>query len=383
MADNVDLAHMYAGSNVLRPVMESVGSMHASLSFDTEQEVMSQQDSAVIGQVTMKVQELGSDVQCLTSGQDAESERELEKEQEEEEEQERELPSATPRAERQWDLAEVFSASHPTALQHAKVESLHLFTRNHAPKLSFLPWNKGKVYGTDNFFLTLEGSEAASSNLEDYQRPVDVAIAFPGGELLLLSEREADQALSLFWGKGSPSQRASANVHLVHLTYLKVAVQQAGGAGTVPLALPPTPAALSTVNVAAAQLFAGDTTFLPPQFLHPEVLRFLDSQEAIRAAKQLPYARGKAHNMEKSNLEALCTQAEVRLHDSKQLAALPGGGASGGTGGKYKGEGTASAGTGGKYKGEGTASAGTGGGGGASGGTGTRSGMRSQKRQKG
>lgn len=73
------------------------------------------------------------------------------------------------------------------------------------------------MFCTRNFFFATASCRKRGS-LDDYLRPVDSALAFPNGDLLLLSEREANGvqlAHATSNARGAPPSHAK----LVHLSY--------------------------------------------------------------------------------------------------------------------------------------------------------------------
>eukprot|EP00438_Fugacium_kawagutii_P034193 Skav233191 [mRNA] locus=scaffold24:300757:303549:- [translate_table: standard] len=167
-------------------------------------------------------------------------ERELEIEKEVEKEVERQLPSVKPRPEEDWEVSKLLTAQSIRGLGvkvlalpqifastvsqqqiegsfEAQLGSVGVHTKlsqsvrvlSELDELGYpssaqeslkkiQSWPDSAVFVTTNFHYSILGHE--NLNMDDYLRPVDAVIAFPGSrELLLLSEREADRALDLFW----------------------------------------------------------------------------------------------------------------------------------------------------------------------------------------
>ncbi|KAG2496793.1 hypothetical protein HYH03_005201 [Edaphochlamys debaryana] len=202
-------------------------------------------------QIVLRSTEYGEGHLVVAGGRaDEECEKELEQEEEEEEEVERELPRITRRSEKAWDLAAVSAAlagnaavlspASLAAAANVQVRSLPSAVQHMlAPRaLRHIPWSV-KVHGTSNFYAA--AADPQPSPLNDYLRPVDALLLFPRlGQVLLLSEREADQLLGALWerrrqgdaaGGGAGSGRSNAGAPLLlSLCYLR----DAWAAGAVP-----------------------------------------------------------------------------------------------------------------------------------------------------
>ena len=189
-----------------------------------------------------------------------------------------------------------------------------------------------------------------------------MAVLFPDGGLLLVSEREADAVLSLIWGEslitseataGRPLGAAGASAPLlVNLSYLQLGIRElwsrrADGTGGTPPQPPPTPGirlerAISSTSqwatgsipgevlqramtssvggyslvraVVGALLFGGATEFRSPperEALH----RLMRLRRG--AAEALVEARGRSAMFQRSDVEAACE--EVAVFDWGQL----------------------------------------------------------------
>ena len=120
------------------------------------------------------------------------------------------MPRKSPSPESPWtqeSLAVALSAANPASLKNADIMQLSEAVRHHLPKaLRHIAWGQG-VYATRNFIETIVERTPAPA-LSDFLRPLDAALEFPSGELLLLSELEADRLLPIFWSleQTSPSK---------------------------------------------------------------------------------------------------------------------------------------------------------------------------------
>ena len=139
---------------------------------------------------------------------------------------------------------------------------------------------------------------------DEYLRPVDALLLFPGGEMLLLSEREADSLQELMWQSG-----AAARPVLLRACYARLACY----AHSRPmLALPgsvrsPFLLSVSVPEVVAYQLFNGETVFGDRgSAQYRELHRLMERRK--EAAQALVGLRGKQALLPCSDLERACEE---------------------------------------------------------------------------
>ena len=136
-------------------------------------------------------------------------ERELEVEKEVEKEIEKQLPSVQPRPEDDWNTSKL-PVSKSIKDLGINVVTLPTMLASTVSLKGIKAWPDSAVFATENFYRTVLGHR--NLNLDDYLRPVDAVVLFPAsGELLLLSEREADLALDAFWNSKPAANSASQN----------------------------------------------------------------------------------------------------------------------------------------------------------------------------
>ncbi|OLQ07951.1 hypothetical protein AK812_SmicGene8572 [Symbiodinium microadriaticum] len=123
--------------------------------------------------------------------------RELEVEEEVEKEVERQVPTMTPcDDEEECDVSQVVYADSVVSLKIETFSIPEVFAATHSLNRYKSIWPQIiKVHCTRNFRQAID--EAAG--LDEYLRPVDAVVAFESGGLLLLLEREGEQALAAFW----------------------------------------------------------------------------------------------------------------------------------------------------------------------------------------
>mmetsp|Transcript_40978 Transcript_40978/g.96212 ORF Transcript_40978/g.96212 Transcript_40978/m.96212 type:complete len:450 (-) Transcript_40978:67-1416(-) len=153
--------------------------------------------SVLIDQIEERSQYLGRSYFVSRSCADEECERELEREIEKEEEEEEECPQMIERNEVNWDQSTVFQSNSapelPTTIL-SFANALKQFVSNKS--LSCINWSKS-IYCTQNFFKTID----STGYLDEFLRIPDCFIQLPQGDILLLSEREAENMLVFFFEK--------------------------------------------------------------------------------------------------------------------------------------------------------------------------------------
>ncbi|CAM9708595.1 unnamed protein product, partial [Scytosiphon promiscuus] len=236
-----------------------------------------------------------------------ECEREMELEVEEEEEVERQIAKVMPFSEVDWDFAAALSAN---SADQVSVQVMSLASAwEHLAADAFIARVRSAantVFCTPNFFLAIS-SHSRRGSLDDYLRPVDSALAFRNGDLLLLSEREANGVL-LALARGGCSVPNAAQAKLIHLSY---AGSERGDPRmkTNPLmrdAVTHTRqgrAAQSCGALACIWVFGGTTTI--PSDGRAAVMDLVKGQRV--AVRHIVASRGHGHMLPRSDLERLLT----------------------------------------------------------------------------
>lgn len=247
-----------------------------------------------------------------------ECERELEKEEEEEEEVEREVAKVSPASELDWEYCTALEATSVSDLDAgARCDSLA-----DAVQQVLVPDSLGSMEWSTQVWLTHNFLHAAALPLgsagNDYLRHVDAVLLLPSGEIVLLSEREADgvvRAMRQAHAHANPLGPADRWLHhqqpaLMHLPYMHHAL--ATGTGRVMLAqaahpvAAPSCAVLSDASTVAAlvsaRVFNGDTVYggLPSDDLEALVRGHKAEVEVLVGA------RGKSTHLPRSDVERAC-----------------------------------------------------------------------------
>jgi hypothetical protein len=266
---------------------------------------------------------------------DEECERELEEEVDEEEEVEVEVPSAKARQEVDWAYAAAFTVANAAELGRDAGQQLHplpgLAKQLLQPgSIGDIPWDAG-VFATENFVYAVEQrpAPAGSTNcLNEYMRPVVEVLMLPSGEVVMLSEREAEGLLEQWLamkGIGTSNSSSSgigaagwgaarSSAYLVSLGYALAADAGGGGQSLATALLPAAAAAygmqqqkqqlLDMRKLMSMQLFDGGASF-----------SFMDQRELQKvmrgrkeAAEALVSMRGKLPLFTCSDLEKACDE---------------------------------------------------------------------------
>ncbi|KAG2494611.1 hypothetical protein HYH03_007376 [Edaphochlamys debaryana] len=327
----LELADFYGGSKGLVPVAQAVEALAAAKQQGGTQAgrvppVGAGGVQQYATQIVEHSAEYGEDHMVVAGGRaDEECERELEQEEEKEEEVEQEVPRVTPRTETTWNLAAALAggitALTPASLAAAAgVAILPLpsaVQQSLAPAaLHGIPWST-KIYATDNFLVT---ASPRPSPLNEYLRPLDALVLFPGsGEALLISEREADRLLGALWQRrrheAAHGGRGSAAPLLVSLCYLRDACASEAvprlavsldtgttlaGSGTGLGAAGAAPGSLDARALVSMQLFNGEASYARGAARREVRALMVGRREEAEA---LVGMRGKGVALPKSDLE--------------------------------------------------------------------------------
>eukprot|EP00752_Nemacystus_decipiens_P003638 g3353.t1 len=253
-----------------------------------------------------------------------ECEREMDLALEEEEEVEREVPKRTPRQETDWEYATALAVeSLDQLLATVKVQITPLAEAwggrlsADAQMSSVRSSSAHRVYCTLNFMLAVE-VKTHDAPLDDYLRPVDAALSFANGDVVLLSEREADGIL-LATSKSSSqpvppvgTRPSCTGSKLIHLSYTiseldeprleKNPLMRATKRQTeVPLV--PRPTEVANAALEMVWVFGGWTTV--PKHAKDAVKTLVKGGR--HAVTHIVAVRGHAHMLPRSDLERLLT----------------------------------------------------------------------------
>lgn len=287
--------------------------------------VISPNAQSLMDAIVEQSQRYGNKMVRANGGMDEECERELELEREIEEEKEVEIPRMIPVKEADWEKSLVLDSSSPKSLANAiKIIALKDFVaaKIEPSSLSRFAWSTD-VYGTSNFFSSVANQSGATplTSYNHYLRLVDVFLLFPSKEVLLVSEREADELISLFWKHGD---NTSPKVSLFHLSALRSALDgRVSGLGPNSFVLGRKLSGKRLLNslftqweppsdniIATMQLFAGETIYhtTPRQKALKDILRGNDASlgPAVADPQYIVDSRANSHLFQYSDLETAC-----------------------------------------------------------------------------
>lgn len=159
-----------------------------------------------VDDIVKRVEDLGAGFTTrATLGIGEECERELENEREfEEEEVATEVPKSTPRMEIDWDYSKILLATNASdIIEISGAKYIGDFIKSSLKGATFQENDFKHIYATENFLEAVDlGSGVTRFMMHgeaNFLRNVDMCIAFGSQMMLLVSEREADCILGLFW----------------------------------------------------------------------------------------------------------------------------------------------------------------------------------------
>ncbi|GIL75394.1 hypothetical protein Vretifemale_5196 [Volvox reticuliferus] len=255
---------------------------------------------------------------------DEECERELEEEEEQEQEVERQVPAVMAAPESDWKYATGLTANSVTDLDAAAVLTrLSDAVATLGPRsLSDISWSSA-VWCTRNFLMAAASSHN-TAELNQYLRPVGTLVLFASGEVLLVSEREADQLQGTSWNAeprfGDGSGGAANPPLMLDLCYacqavtggsydkplLALPLAHGGGSSTEATAMMTRSLAwrrMGAAQLVSVQLFNGDSRYKSDaqrDRLRRMVWRRREDVEELMSM------RGKMSLLPRSDLERAC-----------------------------------------------------------------------------
>ncbi|KAI9910353.1 hypothetical protein PsorP6_010208 [Peronosclerospora sorghi] len=255
---------------------------------------------------------------CVTSHTD-ECERELQVEEEMEQEEETEAVTCLPAEEKTWEYSKILAAKCAQDL-FGVVEVLDMRSfiyQNVAPKeLARMAWIKSRLFATENFCATVKTPPTGFNGMNTFLRVIDVALMFTNGQVLLVSECEADHILELLWS--SRNQLSTCSFCFVNLAFALESVGRRGVHTTfhdVSLALGyPLDRTVPLVSTIACKIYNGDTTVGKTErasvlSAYRDLLRPLPQRETILS--NYVDSRGNSHKWTHSFLHEVCRGMDV------------------------------------------------------------------------
>ncbi|ETN11483.1 hypothetical protein PPTG_10359 [Phytophthora nicotianae INRA-310] len=153
-------------------------------------------DDALISRICRRGRAYGLDDEVCIAAHTDECEQELRVEEEEEREQDREVAVCKPMKEKRWAYSRILDARSIEDLRDiVNVVSMENYIREWITltNLADLVWTSAQIFGTENFFVTIKAQRGLDC-VNEFLRVIDVILIFENGQVLLVSECEADQA---------------------------------------------------------------------------------------------------------------------------------------------------------------------------------------------
>ncbi|KAG3193069.1 hypothetical protein C6341_g343 [Phytophthora cactorum] len=274
-------------------------------------------DDALIAQICGRGCVYGLDDEVCMSAHTNESERELHVEEEEQQVHELEVPVCKPMKEKSWDYSRILGARSIEDLRGiVNVVCMDSCIRQWTTltNLADLAWTSTQIVGTEKFFATVVARRGID-RMNEFLRVIDVMLIFENDQVLLVSEREADQILELLW-----STSDSCSFRLVNFALVCEGVDRIGRKTQfrdVPLALGcRLDQEVPVLSLAACHVFNGET--MPTtrqQAVLNNVLCDLLKPVAQREATlgNFVMSRGNGHKWTRSFLHELCCRMDLEL----------------------------------------------------------------------
>jgi hypothetical protein len=158
------------------------------------------------------------------------------------------------------------------------------------------------VHCTLNYIETLVPSQHGNFSFNKYLRPVDFCLIFPDNSILLISDREADKILQIFWNKKVLTGQCLLPCSIVNFSYFK------DFGDNTPMQIPNEQFRSTSLikiekMITAVQLFDGQTMFSSRKEILSDIL---SSPSQKKIALELVNMRGKSIWIHKSDLEDIC-----------------------------------------------------------------------------
>ncbi|POM77768.1 Hypothetical protein PHPALM_4794 [Phytophthora palmivora] len=238
---------------------------------------------------------------CVTAHTD-ECERELQVEVEVQQMQELEIAQHTP-MERTWKYADILQVRSIRELEGLVQSYTSLLTSS--KELSNLAWFSAQIFVTDNFASTIL-TRTGITCVNEFIRVCDTMLVFNNGQVMLVSECEADHILELLWSTRGDS--TAGGFRFMNLAFACEAIDRVGLRATfqdVHMTLScRLDGNLSMLSTIACHLYNGDGK--TPR----------TSSQRETTLSNFVKSRGNSHKWTRSFLHEICCRLD--LEDYKQ-----------------------------------------------------------------
>ncbi|RQM14524.1 hypothetical protein DD237_003146 [Peronospora effusa] len=280
-------------------------------------------NDALVSQICSRGYEYGLDDEVCCTLHSGEHERELHGKEERQQEVEIEMAILKPMKEKTWDYSEILRVRSAEDLsrvvQVIRVES-YIRQRIFPANLVNLAWTRTHIFGTENFFATIVAREGDLDRMNEFLRVIDVMLIFDNGQVLMVSECEADHILELVWSTNSRSTGNSVDLPFcfVNFAFACESIDRTGAftkIHNVQMALGSRlNQDLLLLSTTACHLYNGETMFAKHQQSVVEpVLRGLLRSGTQREATLSNFveSRGNGHKWTRSFLHELCRRMDL------------------------------------------------------------------------
>ncbi|UIZ28931.1 hypothetical protein KXD40_007205 [Peronospora effusa] len=280
-------------------------------------------NDALVSQICSRGYEYGLDDEVCCTLHSGEHERELHGKEERQQEVEIEMAILKPMKEKTWDYSEILRVRSAEDLsrvvQVIRVES-YIRQRIFPANLVNLAWTRTHIFGTENFFATIVAREGDLDRMNEFLRVIDVMLIFDNGQVLMVSECEADHILELVWSTNSRSTGNSVDLPFcfVNFAFACESIDRTGSftkIHNVQMALGSRlNQDLLLLSTTACHLYNGETMFAKHQQSVVEpVLRGLLRSGTQREATLSNFveSRGNGHKWTRSFLHELCRRMDL------------------------------------------------------------------------
>ncbi|KAF4128787.1 putative polycystin-1, partial [Phytophthora infestans] len=256
---------------------------------------------------------------CITSHTD-ECERELQIEEEVQQERELQVIKCSPSREKRWAYDKILRAKSVGDLSGAVqvLEISKFIRRSISPReMGDLDWTSTHIYGTINFCTTIQTRSDARC-LNEFLRVIDVVLVFTNGDVLLVSECEADHILELLWTTTRGDTTACSFFSFVNLAFACETLGRVGASTKfldAHLALGSSlDRNLPLLSVIACHIYNGETMLAKHQedTAEPTFREFLGPLSQREATlSNFIKSRGNSHKWTRSFLHELCCRMDL------------------------------------------------------------------------
>jgi hypothetical protein len=308
IAEVLDLKRLYSSSTDDVKASDAWALAKTADALSRNGTVISTQSARLLAGIDRCMNDFGREIEVETATLDQECERELEKEIELEQERQLQVEARAPRIDVGWTYAHASRCTTVDELQQVlpstvSISSLASFVAN---RLDFGVDTSGlalspRLFGTSNFFESCEAESGGGGDgngegpANAFLRWVDCALQLTSGQIVLVSEREADGLLNVLWVDGD-SAVGGPTFKLPSMQHLNASMGEA-----------------QRVAAASLCLFRGETMYPEHLQLREPLKKVLEeTPQSASIARGFVDLRGKHSCWDRSDLEKVATVFEFQ-----------------------------------------------------------------------